>query len=98
MKCSMRCNSHSGGFEAKAKKYLLHLKVLKKAMQLMYWYVMQEKIWCYRAKHVMSPLIGGEFNTIWPIHRTVLEICATKNCDAKICVVKSSMWWGGEVV
>ena len=59
---------------------------------------MQEKIWCYRAKSVMSSLIGGEFNIIWHIHRTVLEICATKNCEAKICVVKSSKWCGGDVV
>ena len=60
--------------------------------------VMQEKIWRYRAKPVMSPLIAEEFNMIWHIHRTVLEISATTNCETKICVVKSSMWWGGDVV
>ena len=59
---------------------------------------MQEKIWCYRAKRAMSPLIAGEFNIIWYIHRNVLEICATKNCEAKICVAKSSMRSGGDVV
>ena len=32
------------------------------------------------------------------VHITVLEICATKNCEAKTCVVKSSMWCGGDVV
>ena len=58
---------------------------------------MQEKIWCYRAKSVMSSLIGGEFNIIWHIPRTVLEICATKNYEAKNCVVKSSLWYGGDV-
>ena len=31
-------------------------------------------------------------------YTTVLEICATKPCEAKICVAKSSMRSGGDVV